>query len=448
MGKGSATNEGEPKKGWTRRTFMSTFGTTGFVTSTLTTSPETTTTPSSSPEETLTTDNEIDGETSKIPTDPFTNERILDCLGDCDVAGGVGHEADITLADADVVVADRDSLIDALDSSAAVIGIEGPTRIDLSGRDYAISDQTIVSDRGVEGSPGALLYTTDHGDESPAWDGGSNERGLLTVRGDARISGIRLRGPYHDHYDNSDYPGYIPLDDGNTYEEREAKRAERYARGIQIQSDTVEIDNCELYGWPNQAINVGSIEIAASPYIHHIYGHDCMMAGEGYVIDIIKGHPTIETSYFNATRHSINGFGFPECGYTLEDCVFGPSMLSHAVDMHCLAENDFGDDLTAGGRVEVRQCTFAFTHTIDEENTQAITFRGYPDDKYLTENNWFFHEMAGDGTFENVANEDDQPVPYRQVNVGSGWHDWYASENQYGIDEPREPEIGAPVNLL
>ena len=379
--------------------------------------------------------------------DYFTNERILECLEGRDIAGGVGHRADISLEAADVVVEDRDSLVDALDSGIAVIGIEGHARIDLSGRDYALTDQTIVSDRGVNNSPGALLYSDDHGDDSPAWDGGSNARGLITMHGSSRLSGVRLRGPYHDHYDNPAYPGYIPLDDEDTYEEREARRAERYARGINVLSDDVEIDNCELYGWPNQAINVGSAGSAYSPHIHHLYGHDCMMDGAGYIIDVINGHPTIELSYFNATRHSVVGFGFPTCGYTLEDCVFGPSTISHAVDMHALAENGYGDDLTAGGRVEVRRCTFAFTHNIDGQNAQAIAFRGYPEDEYLTEKNRFLHDMEGDGTFENVANEGYQPVPYRQVNVGSGWHDWYASDNQYGVGEPYEPGIGAPVNL-
>lgn len=98
--------------------------------------------------------------------DYFTNHRIHEALDGRPIAGGNGYHADISLDDADVIVTDQDALASALTSSADVIGIEGHTRIDLSGRDYELADQTIVSDRGIDGSPGALLYTTDQGAES------------------------------------------------------------------------------------------------------------------------------------------------------------------------------------------------------------------------------------------------------------------------------------------
>ncbi|ADJ13895.1 hypothetical protein [Halalkalicoccus jeotgali] len=379
--------------------------------------------------------------------DYFTNQRIQEALHDRPIAGGTGYHADISLDDADVIVDDQDAFVSALNSTADVIGIEGHTRIDLSGRDYELADQTIISDRGDDGSPGALLYTSDRGADSPAWDGGSNGRGVITVRGNARISGVRYRGPFYDYNDNPAYPGYIPLDDGATYADRQAMRQERYARGLRLVSDEIEIDNCELYGWPVQAIAVGAASLPVSPHIHHIYGHDCMMVGAGYVIDIFNGHPRIEMSYFNATRHAISGFGHPECGYTLEDSVFGPITTSHAVDMHTLAENGDEGNLTAGDRVEVRRCTFAFTENIQGQNAQAIVFRGYPEDEYVTENNRFMHEIEGSEPVANVANEGYEPVPYRQVNVGEEWVDWTFANNQYGVGTPHEPGVGAPVNL-
>lgn len=421
------TDKTEPSSNWTRRTFMSTVGVSSIAGLSMAVQA-----------------NDTDNDSR---TDYFTNEQVLNCLRGRDIAGGKGHKTDLSLEDADIMVEDRDSLTDALSSDVDVIGIPGDTEIDLSGDDYELSNQTLVSDRGTNGSEGALLYTTDHGDDSPAWDGGSNGRGVITIEGDSRITGIRYRGPYHDHYDNEEYPGYVPLADGETYEEWQEMRQEHYARGMWIIDDDVEIDNCELYGWPMHAITIGSSSTVVSPHIHHIYGHDCMMVGAGYVVDVLNGHPTIEMSYFNATCHSISGFGHPECGYTLEDCVFGPSTYSHAVDMHCLAENGYGDNLTAGDRVEVRRCTFAFTHNIDGQNAQAITFRGYPEDEYVTEDCWFLHDADGDGTIENVANAGYEPVPYRQANVGSDWHDWEFSGNHYGLDIPSGSEVGAPAYL-
>lgn len=379
-------------------------------------------------------------------SDYYTSEYILKSLEGEVIGGGEGYTANIDLTDADVVVNDRSGLLSAINDGVEVVGIEGTAQIDLSGQDINLDGQTLVSDRGVDGSPGALVYTTDHGEESPAWDGGS-VRGLIAMRGDARISGIRLRGPYHDYYDNPRYPGYIPIE-GDSASERRRNRQQRYARGITITSDDVEVDNCEIYGWPVQAIVTGSASSAASPHIHHIYGHDCMMDGYGYIIENYRGHVTVEMSYFDATRHAITGFGYPNCGFTIEDCVFGPSVSSSTVDMHALAENLSTDDLTAGGRVEVRRCTFTFTHGIDDRWTQAITFRGYPEEEYITENCRFVHEITGDPPVENVANDGYEPVPYRQINVPEGeYFDWTFRNNQYGLGEPKKSYIGAPVNL-
>lgn len=376
----------------------------------------------------------------------YTNERILECLRGREIGGGEGYTCDVRLADADVVVSSRSEFLSALAGSADVIGIAGSARIDLSGRDFTLNGRTIVSDRGIDGSPGGLLYTTDHGDDSPVWDGGSSGRGFITMRGDSRISGVRLRGPFHDYYDDPRYPGYVPLDSGSATERRRQREA-RYARGIRILTNDAEVDNCEIYGWSNQAINIGSAGTAYSPHLHHLYVHDCMMAGFGYGISIIRGMPEIEKCYFNATRHSVDGFGYDDCGYTLEDCVFGPSTSSHAVDMHCLSENGFSGDLTAGLRVEVRRCTFTFTHSIHDRWAQAIAFRGYPEDRYVVENTRFVHPVDGDEPVENVANSSYEPVPYRQVNVGSGWHDWDFVDNQYGVGEEKLSHVGAPVDL-
>jgi hypothetical protein len=378
----------------------------------------------------------------------LTNAEILLACAGTPIGGGLGYTQSIRLADADRIVSSRREFDRELNSGSDVIGVAGDARIDLTGRDLTLSGTTLVSDRGRDGSSGGLLYTTDHGEDSPAWDGGSHGRGLITMRGDSRISGVRIRGPYHDYYDNPAYPGYIPLDSGGP-SERRRKRARRYARGIRILSDSAHVENCELYGWPNQAINIGSSSSAPSPTIEGVYGHDCMMVGFGYVVSTIRGHPRISDCYFNATRHSVDGFGHPDCGYTLENSVFGPSTYSHAVDMHCLAENGYDGDLTAGGRVNVRRCTFAFTHNIRDRWAQAIAFRGYPEDRYVTENCWFAHEIEGEEPAENVANTGYQPVPYRQVNVGSGsYTDWDFVGNRYDsqVEEYREG-VGAAVDF-
>lgn len=374
----------------------------------------------------------------------YSNEQILSALEHSEIAGGAQYEHDIGLRDSNVVITSRSDFADHAGDSGKVLWVPGDQSIDLSGWSGTLR-ATVASDRGVDGSKGGLLYTDDHGKDSDAWDGGSG-RGVLQCRTGARLTGLRIRGPYHDHHDNPEYPGYVPIDSGNS-SERRRKREQRYARGLNVQGRNVEVDNCELYGWPNQAINIGSSGTAYSPHIHHLHGHDCMMVGFGYVVDVIKGHPLIEDSYFNATRHSVDGFGYPECGYTLENSVFGPITYSHAVDMHTLAENTSGNDLTAGGRVEVRRCTFCFDSNIHDSPAQAIAFRGYPTDGYVTENCRFLHTIEGEEPPFNVANSSGY-APYRQVNVPRGeWHDWEFIDNQYGPDAPYREGIGASVNL-
>ena len=79
-----------------------------------------------------------------------------------------------------------------------------------------------------------------------------------------------LRDSLPRSYHDSRYPGYITLDDGDIHERRR-QRQQRYVRDIRILTDDAEIDNCELYGWPNEALNIGSFSTAVAPYMHHVY---------------------------------------------------------------------------------------------------------------------------------------------------------------------------------
>lgn len=362
----------------------------------------------------------------------YRNATILAALEGTEIAGGAGYQRDIRgPSDADVTVTTRSGFERHVGDAGKVIWIPGNESIQLTStttvRATVASDRATISrDSPGVGSPGALLYTTERGSSSHAWDGGS-ARGLLQFRGKGRLTGVRYRGPYHDHYNNPEYPGYIPLDSGDATERRR-KRARRYARGINIHSSAVEIDNCEIYGWPVQAIHMGSRGSSPySPHIHHIYGHDCMMVGYGYVVDVMRGHPTIENSYFNATRHSVDGFGFGNCGYKLESCVFGPSTYSHAVDMHCLGENGF-DGVTdsrnenwrarAGGRMEIRNNVFLYRQDIRGRNQECVVIRGVPKDACTVEDNVFPHPKP---PARNSANRSPGNA-WRQPNVtSSSW---------------------------
>ena len=352
---------------------------------------------------------------------PFTDAQVRRVIADTEIGGGAGYETDISgPADANVTVTSRAGLERHCGDAGKVIWIPGDVQIELTST-LAVR-ATIASDRGIDGSDGALIYTTQRGKTSAAWDGGIG-RGLIHCYGTGRLTGLRLRGPYHNHYPNPEYPGYIPLDSG-TPAERTRKREQRYARGVNIHSSGVEIDNIEIYGWPNQAINIGSARNAYSPYIHHIDGHDCMMVAAGYVVDVVRGTPRIEKCYFNAARHAVDGFGHENCGYVLESSVFGPSTYSHAVDMHCLGENGFSGNtdpnsptwgLRGGGRMEIRDNVFLYRQDIRGNNQECIVIRGVPKDKCLVERNRFMHPVPPD---RNPGNKS-PGYAWRQVNVYS-----------------------------
>lgn len=327
----------------------------------------------------------------------FSNAEVLEALRGSEIGGGRGYEQEITSrSEADVIVRSASQFYDNAPDSNKVIWIPPSERIEIS---KATTVRAKIASLSPDGSRGALLYTREHGSSSEAWDGGIG-RGLLHVRGNGALMGLRYRGPYHDYYDNSAYPGYIPLDSGNA-KERASKRATRYARGMKLYGDNVEVANCEIFGWPNQAIQMGSRRnYGGDPHIHHNYGHDCMMVGFGYVVDVLRGYPKIEKNYFDAARHAVDGFGHEDCGYELVDNVFGPSTYSHAVDMHCLSENGYSSNTNkssatwrgrAGGRMEIRNNTFLFLEDITGSNQEGIVIRGVPKDVCLIDGNRFLH---------------------------------------------------------
>lgn len=159
---------------------------------------------------------------------------------------------------------------------------------------------------------------------------------------------------------------------GATYAQRERWRSDWYARGVWIQADSAQVDNCEIWGF-STGIMIGSRDTPASPNILHSAIHNCMMTSAGYPIDVKRGLPTIYQCYFDAYRHALNGYGTADSGYLAIGCTFGSHASSHPIDMHGIHSNepDGGssnpDDLRyrwrAGGTMLVRNCTVLPTGT-------------------------------------------------------------------------------------
>lgn len=348
-----------------------------------------------------------------------TNRQVLDALEYSPIAGGKGTPPDlrVTKDDADYVVHTRDELVRRASEAGKTVFIPGEVSIDLTTTTLDVR-ATVASDRGVGDSEGALLYSNAKGRDSHAWNGGG-ANGNLQLRGNGRLTGLRYRGFAYNYHNNPEHPGYIPFAPGATVEERAIWRLSRTARGINIRSSNVQIDNCEIFGWSYSALHIGSTSTSYSPVIRNSHFHDNMLTSAGYACEVFKGWPTFRDCYFNAHRHAIAGFGFADGGFVIENCVFGPSASSFQIDMHGL-HNNFSAAKTvddpnsewyhgqAGGRMAVRNCTHLYTHVISDANYDqgrpcaAVSIRGIPSPRHgngiVLENNAYAHRSQGNNT--------------------------------------------------
>src|SRR5690606_14701551 len=155
----------------------------------------------------------------------------------------------------DITVTNKEELLRALKEvkRGQSIFIAGDARIDLTGENKITVPHgvTLCSDRGRDGSPGALLYTDLHG-VSPLFRANGNG---------VKFAGLRIEGPdtavYYNITNRTKSVDPINLDRIKKLNDYDAKKdALPRSTGVSIEGAGVEIYNCELYGWTNAAIQV------------------------------------------------------------------------------------------------------------------------------------------------------------------------------------------------
>jgi hypothetical protein len=304
------------------------------------------------------------------------------------IGGGAGYSNTNTITDAAYVVKDLNELITALQNAEAgdVVFIPGDKQIDLTslaGNSILIPEGvTLASDRGLNGSLGALLFTNYLSGEAADSKFDNNEieiPGVLKAAGsNVRITGLRLQGQDGErHYDEVKATGantyWIPL-----------------SRGIYSEYD-IEIDNNEIYNFTYVGVSISD----GNAYVHHNYIHDTMLQGLGYGISMNGGaaqeDPNLlaEANIFNNFRHAIAASGTPREKYEARYNIVKDG-YSHAFDMHNYKENDaaWGENdgaYIAGNRVDIHHNTF--TDTVLGHH--IITIRGIPVYGAHIYNNWF-----------------------------------------------------------
>ncbi|MHB8994321.1 MAG: hypothetical protein ACYC63_03615 [Armatimonadota bacterium] len=290
------------------------------------------------------------------------------------IGGGAGYTKIVT--DGQYKVATVEELVAALGKAQAgeIIFIDPRAELDLTTLVYAEKlvlnvpgGVTIASDRGQNGSLGALIYS-DAFQTAPMF---------LAEGPDVRFTGLRVRGPDPkrrvDHHRRAFSSG------------REGKDASSYyykfpvSEGIRTTHPGLQVDNCELSGFSHAAIHLSGGD---RHHLHHNQYH-----GLGYGVThgyLDKSQSLIEYNVFDYNRHSIAGTGKPGNAYEAANNVELGHANGHYFDMHGGRDRRDGTTI-AGDWMKVHHNTFMLAEQA------AIVIRGVPQQIAEIHHNWFAH---------------------------------------------------------
>ena len=300
------------------------------------------------------------------------------------LGGGEGYDRVVHPDEADVVVSTRRELGDALSSASSgdVVYVASDASIDLGDSSVTVpSGVTLASDRGIDGAPGGRL-TTDA------------EIDCVDVEDDARVTGLRVQGPFYEYFDPSWY----------------AKGS-----GLRAFGDGVEIDNCEVWGFA-----YAGIYAKGDAHVHHSRVHHNARDGLGYGVLAAGGHPLVEWNYFEHNRHSVASTGSHH-GYTVRFNHFGREAAGVVIDIH----------QPGGVHSEVHNNIVEAVDDIKgrHDPLQAIQVRGVPDESFDVHENWFFNPQEPRSTplraWTSEAIIQPTTTSWRNVEIG---------DNHYGED--------------
>lgn len=325
--------------------------------------------------------NQSQNEESEDETDDNDSSDGSDNLT---LGGGEGYENIVDADDADYIVSGQDELAGALidAGSGEIVFIDPDVSFEMGNTSLDIPEGvTVASNRGEDGSDGALIETTR-----------GNEPGeLFTMHAESRITGIRMRGPWP-----------------------EGPNGSTNSNAVTAVSEGIEIDNCEIGQFSYAGVNLNNGEA----HVHHNHIYEINQSGLGYGVTMSTGRPLIEYNYFDYNRHSIASTGSHE-GYVCQYNHFGPNATDIVIDIH----------EPAGRNSEVHNNIVEANEQIGGDYTPlpALQVRGVPDDVYEITENWFFNQQepldspAGSWTNESII----QPTE-------TAWRNVEFSDNYYG----------------
>ncbi|HIQ22683.1 MAG TPA: hypothetical protein EYH34_15770 [Planctomycetes bacterium] len=339
----------------------------------------------------------VGGEVTWVEVDGQRYGAEPDSLGP--IGGGPGYGRIVTKGD--FVVRTLDELLEALSRAKAgqTVFIPGSVEIDLTARIYieqlvleVPGGVTLASDRGHEGSPGALLLS-------------DTLRTPLMIRAtgpDVRVTGLRIQGPNPKRYIEHHRRAFREGAGGHAYYYKFPIQ-----KGIVGAHDRLEVDNCDISGFGHAGVRLGG---GQGHHIHHNFIHHCQHQGLGYGVSHNKARSLIERNLFDFNRHSIAGTGRPGTSYEARHNVELGTSLSHCFDMHGGRDRKDGTNV-AGTTILIHHNTF-------RAPTTPVVIRGVPEERCEVHRNWFPRH----------------PTPQSAVRAEEKTRVY---DNAYGTDPPR-----------
>ena len=282
------------------------------------------------------------------------------------------------------IVSTRDELEAALSAAQPgdVVYVADDASIDLTGGSPPCVPEGVwlAGGRGRDGLPGGELFTTE-----------IVSAPMLEVCGDrARITGLRLIGP-----DPDECPPTYPASCSGTDRTGGVNCRDCEPRPVGVRVDDahhVEIDNNELAGWSNAAIDVRD-SLGAS--MHHNHIHHTQRQGLGYGVVLYGTEGTeVEIAFnrFNYNRHAVAGSGDAGQSYHAHDNLVLEHAIGHVFDMHGSNENTGNDSPDAGTRIDIHR------NTVLVPDYYAMVIRGRP-----TEGAWLYDNCLARTSADDAA---------------------------------------------
>jgi hypothetical protein len=287
------------------------------------------------------------------------------------IGGGTGYTGILTRGDFEPH--NLPELIKALNSARTgqVVFLRGEVEIDIT--EWWYTDKlvleipagvTLAGDRGLNGSPGPLIYS-DAFETHP----------LIRAGGaDVTLTGIRLRGP-----DSKIRQEFHNRSISPKNESRKLYYQFPTSDGIQTEFDRLTVANCEVSGWSHGGIY---LKKGTGHHIHHNYIHHNRRQGLGYGVSMDVAEALIERNLFEHNRHDIAATGRAGSGYeACHNIVRAHEAVSHHFDMHGGADRKDGTDL-AGDWMKIH-------HNAFYGSGLPVKIRGVPSGKAEIHHNWF-----------------------------------------------------------